>query len=193
MDEEKESNFKITDRRKFNADGSPREQTEEPEAAPSVAISDAEQESVEAKSASNVVSFPGEKKEESTAGQTPSDKAEATRPEPDARGSMAREVTDAAARAYDQASRGRTSQLPAASFLGLVNMLAVEAAMHMGMIETPPGQELPLDLEAARHLIDMLGLVQVKTEGNLTAEEANILDSALAQLRMQFVALSRKQ
>ncbi|HYV05968.1 MAG TPA: DUF1844 domain-containing protein, partial [Blastocatellia bacterium] len=66
-----------------------------------------------------------------------------------------------------------------------------EAAMHLGMIH-PQGQEpLPVDLESARHLIDMLGMLQTKTRGNLTAEEDSLLENILADLRMQFVAVSK--
>ena len=42
-------------------------------------------------------------------------------------------------------------------------------------------------------MIDMLGMLEQKTKGNLTAEEDNVLENMLAYLRMQFVALSRIQ
>ncbi|MCI0491090.1 MAG: DUF1844 domain-containing protein [Blastocatellia bacterium] len=197
MDEEKELKFKVTDRRKFNPDGSPREQTEEADVTVSAATGGVESGTVGAESAGDAVSVPGEAKEEKSAAEPQSsagtETKSAPRAEASARGAVAQETADAAERAYDQTNRGKASRLPKASFLGLVNMLAVEAAMHLGLIETPAGEEVPLDMEAARHLIDMLGLIQEKTHGNLTAEEATILDNALAQLRMQFVAISRRQ
>ena len=198
MDEEKESNFKVTDRRKFNPDGSPREQTEESGAASSARAEALQSETADTGTAAgNVVSFPGEAKEaRGAAGQKPSGETEAKaamRPGPDTRGAAAKEAAGAAERAYDQTNRGKPSRLPKASFLGLVNMLAVEAAMHLGLIEAPEGEGVPVDTEAARHLIDMLGLIQEKTRGNLTTEESAILDNALSELRMQFVAISRRQ
>lgn len=70
-------------------------------------------------------------------------------------------------------------------------MLAVEAAMHLGLIQNPGEEAPPADLEAARHLVDMLAMLQTKTRGNLTAEEDNLLENILADLRMQFVAISK--
>ncbi len=72
-------------------------------------------------------------------------------------------------------------------------MLAVEAAMHLGLIENPMGGETPIDIEAARHLLDLLGMLQEKTRGNLSAEEDRLLDNLLADLRMQYVVISKRQ
>jgi hypothetical protein len=94
--------------------------------------------------------------------------------------------------AYQQASVGASSRMPQASFLSLLNMLGVEAAMHLGLMEMQEGQRTPVDLEAARHMIDMLAMLKEKTMGNLTAEEDTLLENVLADLRMQYVALSRK-
>jgi hypothetical protein len=72
-------------------------------------------------------------------------------------------------------------------------MFAAEAAMNLGMAQTPDGGRTPVDFEAARHWIDMLGMLDQKTQGNLTDEEASVLENVLAYLRMQFVAASRKR
>jgi hypothetical protein len=72
-------------------------------------------------------------------------------------------------------------------------MLAVEAALHLGLIQSPGEEPPPADLEAARHLIDMLGILQTKTRGNLSGEEDNMLENMLADLRMQFVAISQRR
>ena len=102
-------------------------------------------------------------------------------------------AASAAEQAYNQTKSGRPSQLPEASFLALADMLAGEAAMCLGLAQAPDGSKLPVDLETARHMIDMLGMLEQKTKGNLTAEEDNVLENVLAYLRMQFVALSRRQ
>jgi hypothetical protein len=95
--------------------------------------------------------------------------------------------------AYNQTTGGSANpNMPQASFLSLLNMLGVEAAMHLGLMEMQDGQRTPVDLEAARHMIDMLGMLKEKTRGNLTADEEALLENVLADLRMQFVALSRK-
>jgi hypothetical protein len=94
--------------------------------------------------------------------------------------------------AYNQASVGAASRMPQASFLSLLNMLGVEAAMHLGLMEMQDGQRTPVDLEAARHMIDMIAILKEKTSGNLATEEETLLENVLADLRMQFVALSRR-
>jgi Domain of unknown function (DUF1844) len=205
MTDERESSFKVTDRRKFNADGSPRDQGAEPEAVATanetaepqpIAVEPSE---APAESAhSNVVSFPGgeaSKKREQNQGPLASplspvaSSAPAEAREPAAPGTEASQ--GAAEQDFNKAVGPRPAGVPEASFLNLLNMLAVEAAMHLGMIH-PQGQEsLPVDLESARHLIDMLGMLQAKTRGNLTAEEDSLLENILADLRMQFVAVSK--
>lgn len=86
---------------------------------------------------------------------------------------------------------GRPAGLPAPSFEGFINMLAVETAMHLGLVENPMEGSPTVDLEAARHMIDTLEMLKEKTRGNLTREEVELLESILAELQMQFVARSR--
>ena len=162
MADEKEPGFKVSDRRLFNVDGTPREST-------SVSRNSTEEATDEARGeAARVISFPGEKA---------NDRAAAAKSSPAKPAPGSKQSRDA-------------SQLPQASLEGLVNMLAVEAVMHLGLIENPMGGH-GVDLEAARHVIDMLGVVQTKTQGNLTDDEAELLSNVLSDLRMQFVAISR--
>jgi hypothetical protein len=58
------------------------------------------------------------------------------------------------------------------------------------MAQTPDGGRTPVDLETARHWIDILGMIEQKTQGNLNEEEAAVLENVLAYLRMQFVRAS---
>ena len=105
----------------------------------------------------------------------------------------AKAAASAAEHAYNQTRAKSPSRMPEPSFLALADMLAGEAAMCLGMVKNPAGTEMPIDLDTARHLIDMLGMLKEKTRGNLTAEENDVLENILAYLRMQFVALSRSQ
>jgi hypothetical protein len=190
MAEENDTNFKITDRRKFNADGTPRDYADEvPEAQTAKAGADkatvGEQSEGEA---ANVVSFPGEAERKRDRPQPPADQG-AT----DERRAPSARPVGAAEQAYSQTTGGQPRGLPEATFLSLINMLAVEAAMHMGLIETPGEAQPGLDLEAARHMIDMLGVLEQKTRGNLSADEDRLLENILADLRMQYVALSGRR
>lgn len=196
MAERGETGFKVTDRRKYNPDGSPRESAD-PEAETIASEPEAEIETQAPPRepvANNILSFPGEPARRQPEPE-PAPQA-AAEPEPKA---AAPEPTDEqiaagqAEQAYNQARGPNSARLPAPSFLSLVNMLGVEAAMHLGLIQTPGEEPLPVDTEAARHLLDMLGILQTKTRGNLTEEEDRLFENMLADLRMQFVAVSRRR
>jgi uncharacterized protein DUF1844 len=78
------------------------------------------------------------------------------------------------------------------SFAGFVISLAHTAAVHFGDIEDPAsGQKQPVNVEAAQQMIDILALLEEKTRGNLTAEERQLLEQVLYELRMRFVQASQ--
>jgi hypothetical protein len=74
------------------------------------------------------------------------------------------------------------------SFAAFVLSLAHTAAVHFGDIPDPvTGQTTAANLPAAQQMIDILSLLEVKTRGNLTAEERQLLDQILYELRMRYV------
>jgi hypothetical protein len=77
--------------------------------------------------------------------------------------------------------------LPPPTFQWLVLSLSMQAEMHMGRIQTEPGEKPKPDLRAAQHYIDMLGMVQEKTRGNLSLDEDLLLNNTLTELRFRFV------
>lgn len=192
MSEREESNYRVTDRRKYNPDGTPREGFEP--SAPSVDNVQAEaQVPLREQAPDNILSFPGEAASKPQPAPAPP-QAPTGATEARATGSapIAGPAVGQVEQAYNSARGPQSTRLPEASFLSLANMLAVEAAMHLGLIQSPE-EAPPVDLEAARHLIDMLGMLQTKTRGNLTREEEDLLEKILADLRMQFVAISKKR
>jgi hypothetical protein len=74
----------------------------------------------------------------------------------------------------------------------LCAMFYSEAMIHLGQVPDPATGRPHLDLEQARFTIDMLAMLQEKTEGNRTPEESAVLEEILAALRMGFVQLSRR-
>jgi hypothetical protein len=79
-------------------------------------------------------------------------------------------------------------QPEAMSFIAFVISLATTAAVHFGDIPDPvSGQPSELNLEGASQMIEILGLLEQKTRGNLTAEERQVLEQVLYELRMRFV------
>ena len=77
-------------------------------------------------------------------------------------------------------------------FLQLVLSLQAGAMQQMGKMVSPVSGKIERDLELARHTIDILGMVESKTAGNLTGEESKLLGHVLYELRMNFVDESKK-
>lgn len=92
------------------------------------------------------------------------------------------------------AEGGGAEPLPPVDFSGLALSLATSALFHLGLVADPetgePGRK---DLRLARHTIDTLELLQDKTRGNLTEEEAALLANLLTELRMRFVEAGRER
>lgn len=65
--------------------------------------------------------------------------------------------------------------------------LASTALIALGKMPAPDGQPHPVDLETARHLIDVLGMLELKTKGNLDEAESKLLASLIYDLRVAFV------
>jgi hypothetical protein len=78
------------------------------------------------------------------------------------------------------------------SFAAFVLSLAHTAAVHFGDVPDPTtGQAAAANLPAAKQMIDILSLLEEKTRGNLTAEERQLLDQLLYELRLRFVEAGR--
>ncbi|HRC58985.1 MAG TPA: DUF1844 domain-containing protein [Kofleriaceae bacterium] len=71
--------------------------------------------------------------------------------------------------------------------------LASSAMVSLGELPAP-GEEQPaeLDLESAKHLIDVLAMLEVKTKGNLDEAEQKVLASLIYDLRLKFVDARRR-
>jgi hypothetical protein len=83
-----------------------------------------------------------------------------------------------------------SSSSPSVSFIGFVISLAHTAAVHFGDVAEPGSSEPNApNLPAAQQIIDILALLEQKTRGNLTAEERQVLDELLYELRMRYVSV----
>lgn len=65
--------------------------------------------------------------------------------------------------------------------------LASTALIALGKMPAPDGQPHPVDIETARHLIDVLAMLETKTKGNLDEAETKLLSSLIYDLRVGFV------
>lgn len=80
-----------------------------------------------------------------------------------------------------------------ANFLQFVGGMAMQTLVHLGKMSNPITNETSVDLPNAKYSIDILGILQEKTKGNLTPEESEQLSNLLRDLRMEYVAMSGKK
>jgi hypothetical protein len=82
---------------------------------------------------------------------------------------------------------------PQVTFTSLVMSLATTAAVHFGdLVDPATGQPGGPNVEGARQMIEILGILQDKTKGNLDSDEAAILERVLYELRIRFVEAQRE-
>lgn len=167
--QEEQPNFKVTDRRLFNADGSPRDLPPEEKQEPLAAI---------APEAAAIAP-------EAAAAAPAAEEAPVT-PEPEVSASAAQETPDAEEEFTEE---DLADARDPASFVSFLMSIASNAASALGMMEHPVTHQRDVDVELGKHWIDVLGMLQKKTDGNLTPPEKRMLEGLLADLRMQYVSL----
>ena len=92
----------------------------------------------------------------------------------------------------EQNTSGEPHDPNVVTFVGFVLSLAHTAAFHFGDVADPvSGQAGTVNLAAAQQIIDILALLELKTRGNLTAEERQLLEQLVYELRMRYVEVSK--
>ena len=90
----------------------------------------------------------------------------------------------------DQPHADPNQQMGPPDFSGLLLSLASSALFHLGA-PAPDGTTSPVDLPRAQEMIDLLGLLEDKTRGNLTPDESALLGNILYTLRLRYVEHTR--
>jgi hypothetical protein len=83
--------------------------------------------------------------------------------------------------------------LPPANFVVLLSTLATQAMAGLGLLPNPMTGKPEVNRPIAKHFIDLVAMLEEKTKGNLTDEEASQVQETLHQLRMAFVATKQEQ
>lgn len=76
---------------------------------------------------------------------------------------------------------------PETPFANFIEPLIAQAYMSLGMLRNPYQPQAKIDPAAARQMIDIIQLLQEKTQGNLTPEEEDFLDTHLGELKLAYV------
>jgi len=94
----------------------------------------------------------------------------------------------------DDAAPGQAGprEIPPASVSTLISSLLAQVFMALGGVEDPKTKKRYIDLELAKHHVDMLAVLEEKTKGNLTDQEQKLLDKALYETRMQYVQIAQQ-
>jgi hypothetical protein len=157
MTEEKKSSFKVVDRRRFTDDGDER-------SGPDVPAEDRVR--VDPKVDAPVKTKP----------ETPTPRA------PDGNGAP---TSNEPPKPVPEGPK-LPPQPNALTFSMFLQSLAQQALMQMGLIPWPHGQR-ELALDQARDTIDIVELLKSKTKGNLDAQEQQLMDTVVYELKMSFV------
>jgi len=202
---EKPPVFTVTDRRKFTLEGELRDEAtqDEAKAAPETAKPE---EKPEAAKGPKLVTMPSPPAEPTPfpapeAAKTPEPPAATPEQEPEEQPvpELSAEDEAAARSAYQRSSDHIETLLraanPAAGAPQAVTIEHVIQSIYLSAIvalgaATEPGQKPQIDLLGARQSVDMLGVLEEKTKGNLSEKEQRLLQNALFEVRMLFLEVT---
>ena len=165
--------LKVTDKRKFNVDGSLREgikiEKEEPK----------EDISAKVEQTSNIIS-------------------EANEPLPQTHPSAQAETPNipetkpaVETKQEEEEEEDIMDDENPSSFINFLSTLVTNAAASLGAMPHPVTGQQSVDLDTGKYWIDVLAMLQEKTDGNLSSQEEKLLKSVLGDLQMQYLALTR--
>jgi len=89
------------------------------------------------------------------------------------------------------ASPGEEEAEPVA-FTSFIMSLATQVLVQLGEMEPPNGMSIPIDLDSARQTIDIMTMLQRRTRGNLSGDEARFMEEVLHSLRVSFINAKKK-
>jgi hypothetical protein len=122
-------------------------------------------------------------KDKRTFSEEDQDKKKAEQVESSGKEAKAQKSQDAAASEEAEASY----QLPAINFPTFIFSLNSSTLVHLGIIDDPTSGKKVKNLSLAKQTIDILGMLEEKTRGNLTKDEESMLKNILYDLRMLYV------
>lgn len=92
----------------------------------------------------------------------------------------------------DETQTREETPLPEINFSSFVLSLSSSALLHFGQISDPITKKKERNLPLAKQTIDILGILQEKTAGNLTKDEEQLIENLLHDLRLRYVEESKK-
>ena len=84
----------------------------------------------------------------------------------------------------------KSEGLPEANFQTLVSTMATQALFAMGAIPDPRTGQRMVHLDLARHHVDMIGVLEEKSTGNLSEDEQKLVSTTLHELRSTYIQVA---
>lgn len=100
---------------------------------------------------------------------------------------MIKEVDSAPFMAEEKEKGGGQEELPPLDFATFILSLASSAQVHLGLVPNPTNNQVEKNLSLAKQTIDILGVLQDKTKGNLSGEEEKLFQYVLTDLRLRYL------
>ena len=88
--------------------------------------------------------------------------------------------------------KGAEAKNPEPNFSIFVSSLSMQALIFLGEIDNPMTHKKDENIDQAKYIIDTLAMFKEKTKGNLAANEADLIDNVLYELRMKYTAKAGK-
>jgi hypothetical protein len=190
--------FVVNDRRKFTAEGEVR--PDAPPSEPKPARPETFLEPTSDQKFGSSAKVVDNKPAESFTTKSPEAPTNSEEREQDAPPPLTAEQLSQASKAYDatvdrldtaiRATNPGMEPIPQMSFERVVQSLYMQSLMQLGAT-AEPGQKPQVDILGARQTIDMLSIIADKTKGNLSSDEATLVDNALFELRMGFLEMTQ--
>lgn len=180
-EEQEKKGFRVVDKRRFNAEGETRTDVPERPDPPPVQVPPPSARPQQPRAAQ-----PGAPAPQAAApAAAPSAQHDTRRPDPRA------QPPQAAAPAMPEPEDDHTAQ-GGIDFIQFVASLATNALASLGALPEARAQGVPMSLEMAREYIEIIGMLQAKTRGNLSREEEMSLQRIVSELRMVYVEVTQR-
>ena len=185
-EEQQQSGFKVTDRRQFTSEGETREEDPQQPAPQEQEPAPQEQEPApqEQEPAPQEQEPAPQEQEPAPQEQEPAPQEQEPAPQEQQPAAEASQAEEASQASPQDSSRS-------VDFASFLLSLATTGMVHLGEIPEPSTGQKSEDLEGARQMIEILDIMKVKTEGNLSGEESKLLENLLYELRMKFLSKSK--
>ena len=105
---------------------------------------------------------------------------------------MSEEVKDESKKEDVKKEEQKSQPIPEPDFITFIFTLSTHAQIGMGLFPNPISKKVEVDLDLAKYQIDVIGMLQEKTKGNLNKDEEKFIDSILHELRMVYINVSQQ-